>query len=134
MEIDTKTIKAERNTKQKRTVISVFNSMRNHPSAEMVCEEVSKLDPTIGRATVYRTLNTLVEKGLAIKVPIDDGSFRYDITVRQHSHAKCRICGEVSDIVTDGLYPGILDGCGFEADGAMVLFVGYCKNCKNNKK
>ena len=110
MNTDIKNVKSERNTKQKRTVISVFNAMRNHPSAEMVCDEVRLVDPSIGRATVYRVLNSLVEKGLAIKVPIDDGSFRYDITVRQHSHAKCRICGEVSDIVTDGLYPGIIDG------------------------
>ena len=133
MKNEATTTKVERNTKQKRTVISVFEAQRNHPSAEMVCEEVAKVDPKIGRATVYRVLNSLVEKGRAIKVPIDDGSFRYDITVTGHSHAKCKLCGAVCDIVTDGLYPEVIDSCGFEADGAMVLFFGYCKNCKNKK-
>lgn len=126
-------IKTERSTKQKRTVTAVFEGLRNHPSAEMVCDEVKKVDPTIGRATVYRVLNSLVEKGLAIRVPIDDGSFRYDITVKDHSHAKCKICGAVCDVVTDSLYPTVIDGFGFEADSAMVLFFGYCQKCKNKK-
>ena len=128
---NTSTLRQERNTKHKRTVISVFMGMRNHPSAEMVCDEVAKIDSGIGRATVYRVLNSLVEKGQAIKLPTDDGTYRYDITIPAHCHAKCRSCGSVTDIMTDGYLPRVVADDEFYTEGGMVLFFGLCKNCKN---
>lgn len=118
-----------RNTKQKETVISVFSAMYNHPTAEMVCEEVAKADPKIGRATVYRTLNSLVENGEAIKVPVYDGADRFDITVKPHSHAKCRVCGGVIDITAEQKLPTVTESFGFVIEGGAVLYYGHCSEC-----
>jgi len=123
-----------RNTKQKETVIKAFSAMFNHPTAEMVCEEVAKADPRIGRATVYRILNSLVESGEAIKVPVYDGADRYDITVKPHSHAKCRICGGVIDITADQRLPDVTDSFGFVIEGGAVLYYGHCASCVDKVK
>ena len=126
---DTTAVKAERNTKQKETIRRVFESMRNHPTAEMICEEVYKADPKIGRATVYRVLNSYVRHGTALKVPVYDGADRFDITIIPHSHAKCRICGAVCDVVSDGTLPAITEAHGFSVEGGAVLYYGRCSAC-----
>lgn len=118
-----------RKTKQKETVITVFSAMRNHPTAEMVCDEVFKTDPSIGRATVYRILNALVKGGKAIKVPVYDGADRFDITVIPHSHAKCRSCGAVTDVVAEQRLPDVTESYGFLIEGGAVLYYGYCPEC-----
>ncbi len=118
-----------RKTKQKKTVITAFSAMRNHPTAEMVCDEVFKADPSIGRATVYRILNALVKDGMAIKVPVYDGADRFDITVAPHSHAKCRSCGAVTDVVAEQKLPAVTESYGFLIDGGAVLYYGYCPEC-----
>ena len=124
-------VKATRNTRQKEVVRTVFEKMRNHPTAEMVCEEVAKTDPSIGRATVYRILNSYVSSGTAIKVPVYDGADRYDITVMPHSHAKCRSCGNVLDVTTSGVLPIVTEGSGFIIEGGAVLYYGVCRECSN---
>ncbi len=118
-----------RNTKQKETVISIFSAMHNHPTAEMVCNEVAKVDPTIGRATVYRILNYMIKKGTAIKVPIYDGADRFDITVKPHFHAKCRLCGKVMDVTSDMKLPKVSEAFGFDIEGGSVLYYGRCAEC-----
>ena len=124
--------KKTRNTKQKDTVIAVFSTMYNHPTAEMVCDEVAKSDPTIGRATVYRILNSLVSSGIAIKVPVYDGADRFDITVKPHSHAKCRVCGGVIDITAEQKLPRVTESYGFVIEGGAVLYYGCCAKCSEN--
>ncbi len=128
---ETNLVKATRNTRQKEVVRKVFESMRNHPTAEMVCDEVAKTDPSIGRATVYRILNSYVSSGIAIKVPVYDGADRYDITVMPHSHAKCRSCGSVFDVTTSGVLPKVTEENGFIIEGGAVLYYGVCRECSN---
>ena len=124
-------VKPTRNTRQKEIVRKVFEAMRNHPPAEMVCDEVAKTAPSIGRATVYRILNSYVSNGTAIKVPVYDGADRYDITVMPHSHARCRSCGNVLDVTTSGVLPTVREDSGFIIEGGAVLYYGVCRECSN---
>lgn len=124
-------VKAKRNTRQKQIVRSVFEGMRNHPTADMVCAEVAKVDPTIGRATVYRLLSSYVEEGSAIRVPVHDGADRFDITVLPHDHAKCLYCGKVLDVTVEGELPRVKDD-GFLVQGGAVLYYGVCRECSQN--
>ncbi len=124
-------VKPTRNTRQKEVVRKVFEAMRNHPTAEMVCDEVAKTDPSIGRATVYRILNSYVSNGTAVKVPVYDGADRYDITVKPHNHAKCKSCGNVLDVITSGVLPTVREDSGFIIEGGAVLYYGICRECSN---
>ncbi len=125
--------KATRNTHQKDAVWQIFSAMRCHPTAETVFEAVAKEHPGIGRATVYRILNSYLECGKAIKVPVYDGADRYDITTMPHSHAKCRICGGVEDIETNGELPRAYGENGFLIEGGEILYYGVCRKCNENQ-
>lgn len=61
-------------------------SRKDHPTAEVVYEHVSKDFPNISLGTVYRNLSFLVDNGMAIKVPCEDGSVHFDGNVEPHYH------------------------------------------------
>jgi Fe2+ or Zn2+ uptake regulation protein len=67
--------------------------------------------PDISLATVYKSLETLVGCGLAVKLTYGDGSARYDGRTDPHPHARCLTCGAVLDV------PGRLDGARAGAAG-----------------
>ncbi len=52
-----------RNTVQQDIISAAVKSMRNHPSPNEVFEDVRRRYPNIGRATVYRVLNRLADRG-----------------------------------------------------------------------
>ncbi len=132
--MEEKQCKATRNTHQKDAVWQIFSSMKTHPTADTVFSEVSRLYPGIGRATVYRILNSYVDSGLAIRVPVHDGADRFDITVKPHSHAKCRVCGSVSDVSVESMLPKEAESEGFLIEGGVVLYYGLCRKCRLGAK
>ena len=61
-------------------------------------EELSSELPSVGRATVYRTVKLLLDLGLVCKMARPDGSPRYTLASRgHHHHAICVRCGAVAD-------------------------------------
>jgi Fur family ferric uptake transcriptional regulator len=77
-------------------VLDVFLATRDHLSAEELHRLVRKRDPSIGYATVHRTLKLLAQCGLAYEVEFHDGVTRYELSLnrRTHHHMVCTICGE----------------------------------------
>ncbi len=124
----------KRNTLQKRIVSDVFCSMKNHPSAGMVYEEVHKSYPNISRATVYRLLAEFAEEGRIRRIKLSDASDRYDFTLVPHYHVVCRICGAVADVATvvDGnrLAQESTGAGNFLIEDCKLEFVGICERCQ----
>ena len=106
--------------------------MRTHPTAESVVDEVRQADPSIGRATVYRALAWMTERGEILRVPVSDGADRFDFTITPHDHVKCEICGAVDDVFTvepTNFIPPIRDSRGFRITRKTVLYFGICPKC-----
>jgi len=90
------------------------------------------------RVTVYRTLQTFVEKGIIHTIPTVDNSIRYalckDNCAEGHHHdhhihfvcIKCRNTYCLDDIVT----PEIKLPVGYSSSHIEVIVDGVCKNCK----
>ena len=111
--------------------------MCTHPSADAVYEKVKSEGPSVSKATVYRVLNDLADKGEIYRVKVVDGPDRYDKTLEKHYHIKCIECGRVSDI--DVAYFGRLekqarDKTDYEITGHNVTFEGICPECVRNNK
>ena len=69
----------------------------SHPCAEAVFEEVRTSLPNVSLDTVYRTLASLEEMGLLMRVGLTSKA-RFDGDLRPHCHFVCTKCGEVYDI------------------------------------
>jgi len=75
----------------------------DHPSADEVWSRVRKTFPHISRATVYNTLNLLVDKGLLKALAITEGRVVFDPMLAHHHHFIDEESGEISDIPWEDL-------------------------------
>jgi len=66
--------------------LASFIIMRRHVAANEVYEFIKEAYPTIGKGTVYRNLDILVEEGALRKVEVPDGPNRFDFTLKNHYH------------------------------------------------
>ena len=80
-----------RNTIQRALVLEAVQSLHNHPTSADVYEVVRARHPNISRATVYRNLGVLANRGEVLRVEVPNGADRYDFLNKPHYHAKCRI-------------------------------------------
>ena len=64
---------SRRNTIQKDLVRNTVYEMRRHVTANEVYEFIKEAYPTIGKGTVYRNLDILVEEGALKNVEVPDG-------------------------------------------------------------
>ena len=70
---------SRRNTIQKDLVRNAVYEMRRHVTANEVYEFIKAAYPTIGKGTVYRNLDILVEEGALRKVEVPNGPNRFDL-------------------------------------------------------
>jgi Fur family transcriptional regulator, ferric uptake regulator len=121
-----------RNTKQRDAIRRVIQEAGRPLGASEVLTAAALYVPGLGIATVYRTLNALVEDGTAVAVPIPGEPPRYEsfeTASRHHHHFHCGGCGRVFDV------PGCPKGLaqmappGFSISGHDLLFHGQCSDC-----
>ena len=69
-----------------------------HPSAEHVYARVRERFPMVSRATVYNTLNLLVEKGLLKQLTLAEGRVVFDPNMERHHHFIDEATGTIHDV------------------------------------
>lgn len=99
----------------------------------------NKAGEKFDRVTIYRTLQTFLEKGIIHTIPTSDNSVRYALCKDDcseghhhdhHIHFDCIKCGNtycLDDVVT----PDIKLPRGYTASQVDMIVRGVCKNCKN---
>lgn len=116
-----------------------------HLTAEEIYERVKVENPDIGLATVYRTVQLLVELELIDRINLDDGFLRYEISDmskkehHRHHHLICLRCGQVTafqDDMLEALESGVKEALGFQVTDHEVKLYGFCRDClaKDNKE
>ena len=91
--------RGRRMTRQRQAVYDAVIATGGHPSAEQVFERVRRHLPHVSLATVYNSLEALVDCGQLSRVPrTDHGPARYDPRRDAHHHARCVACSKVWDI------------------------------------
>ena len=122
-----------RNTIQRALVLEAVRSLHNHPTSADVYEVVREKHPNISRATVYRNLGVLANRGEVLRVEVPNGADRYDFLNRPHYHAKCRECGGVFDVdmpyQSDNLAK-VSDAHGVAIEDHEIIFNGVCSECR----
>ena len=128
---------SRRNTIQKDLVRNTVYEMRRHVTANEVYEFIKEAYPTIGKGTVYRNLDILVEEGALRKVEVPDGPNRFDFTLKNHYHVRCIKCGEIFDVDMDQI-PDLLERIhnthGIEFLDYDISFKGICPKCREKVK
>ncbi|MBU2491651.1 MAG: transcriptional repressor [Bacteroidetes bacterium] len=90
-------------TPQRMAVLEALNNLKNHPTTENIKEYVVKNHPNIAVGTIYKTLETFVEKGLVKKVKTEKDVMRYDAIIENHHHLYCEDSERIEDFFDDEL-------------------------------
>jgi Fe2+ or Zn2+ uptake regulation protein len=85
-------------TPQRVAVAQFVFGTSSHPTADEAWAKVKRSCPTISRATVYNTLNLLVEKGLLRTQILRGGTVVFDPLLEPHHHFVDEKTGRVYDI------------------------------------
>ena len=126
-----------KNSKKRQAILEALCATREHPTAEMLYQQLKPTYPELSLGTVYRNLGVLVEEGLAVSVVRVAGQERYDATTVPHAHFVCRGCNRVMDMdLPDGMeavYGTLAQDFDFTAESCTVSVTGVCGNCRKNK-
>lgn len=117
-----------------------------HMTAEDIFELVKEDYPEIGLATIYRTVQLLLDMQLVDRIILDDGCVRYEIGDfldeqeghrHHHHHLICTECGSVSafrDDLLEDLEAYIEKETGFQVTDHELKFYGVCRKCREKEK
>jgi Fur family transcriptional regulator, ferric uptake regulator len=119
-------------------IVNVFLRQEGHLSADDLVDLIKREDQRISRATVYRTLQWMVDAGIARKVDFGEGRFRFEHSYRhpRHFHLICKTCNRSyeflsSDIET--LVEEVAAARGFTARQSVVQIYGTCEACRTGR-
>ena len=104
-------------------------------TVEDLWQELRKVEPAIGRATVYRAVEKLVNMGLLARIEFADGTHHYRVCGgnQHHNHLTCTQCHRVVDIdlcLPADQFTTIGKQADFVIEGHSLTLFGRCKNCR----
>jgi Fur family ferric uptake transcriptional regulator len=125
-------------TRQRDLVAQVVLLSQDHPSVEDIRRALKERGAHVGTATVYRTLEVLVESGLVRENDFGQGFKRYEPmpTQAHHEHLICERCGRVVEFQNERLermLPIIADEHGFQHGRHRVEIYGVCRDCRRRE-
>lgn len=113
-------------TAQRVVIADYILNTKSHPTAEDILAAVAdRLPVSLSRATVYNTLNALVEAGVIQEVFTEPGRTRYDANTTEHHHFVDLKSGQIIDIPEE-MVPQLKQHLGdkFKVHNYQITFYG----------
>ncbi len=125
-----------RRSEQRQLILDVFLKTESHLTAEDLYNIVKKKNPSIGYATIYRSLKLFSEAGLCRELQVVDGTTRYEhlYNHKHHDHLICTKCGKFVEIESpeiEALQNQLAKKNGFVLIKHRLELYGLCSACKN---
>ncbi len=129
---------SKRSSKRDR-IVDVFLRQEGHLSADDLVDLIRREDQRISRATVYRTLQWMVDAGIARKVDFGEGRFRFEHSYRhpRHFHLICKTCNQSSEFLSsdiEGLIEEVAAARHFTARQSVLQIYGECEDCRLGRR
>ena len=133
----------ERLTPGRRAVIAVLARGGRHLDAEAVAGLVAEREPGVHRATIYRSLQALVDVGVVSHTHVPGAATIYHLAASDghdrghaaaaHAHLQCVACERFLDVDAAefaGLAERIEQLTGFVVDPTHGALLGVCRECR----
>ena len=116
-------------------ILDVLNEGQKHLSASELFAKVRERYPTVGQATVYRTLKLLCECDICRELRTEDGLARYEVAMghEHHDHIVCLGCGRFEEAVDEKiekLQIQLAKSKGYSLKRHKLMLYGLCPKCK----
>lgn len=124
----------QRLTPQRRMVLEAMQNSHGHVSVDNIMTEVSKHNPDINPATVYRILGWLTEHEIICVTDMGNRDLAYEYLGHpRHHHLVCQQCGEETEVpfdLMDSVVEEVRTRYGFEPRIDHQAIFGTCKACR----
>jgi Fe2+ or Zn2+ uptake regulation protein len=124
-------------TQQRRAVLRVIETATKHLDASQILRKVQRVDASVDRSTVYRTLQLLKRHGLVDELDLlhirGEGHYYERKMNREHIHIACLRCGKITEFVSatyEKLKQQVEKDCQFKILVSRLEVGGYCSACR----
>lgn len=120
-------------TPARQAIITVLENTTEHLSHEQILQAGQAIYPPLSRATVYRTIELLVELGLLRPVYLHDPAQRFVSASGGHHHLVCTRCGhtiEFEHCYIDNLATNLAEQYHFQVNSHLLELHGLCEACR----
>jgi Fur family ferric uptake transcriptional regulator len=114
-------------------VLQVIEGEHEHLNPAEILAQARVLHPSIGRATVYRTLELLTQIGIVRPIYVGESGPLYIRARGGHHHMVCSRCSRIidfDDCVADQMIDELGERYDFEIKSHLLEFYGYCGSCR----
>lgn len=121
-------------SRQRQLIYDFLMSRNDHPTADVIYQNVRQEHPNISLGTVYRNLTQLAGRGEIQRLQVGDGVDRFDADTSRHCHFFCSECGQVTDLQSDcieDIFTQIRKNFDGRIDRQNICFYGVCHACLN---
>lgn len=120
-------------------IVQIFLQQEGHLAADELVALIRKEDARISRATIYRTLQWMVDAGIARKVDFGEGRFRYEHSYRhpRHFHLICKTCNQSFEFLSsdiEALIEEVAEARRFSARQSVLQIYGTCEDCQAGRQ
>lgn len=126
-----------RMTQQRRAILSVIETAKKHLDASQILRKAQRVDSSVDRSTVYRTLELLKRQGMVDELDLmhlEGERHFYERKLGQdHIHMACLRCGKITEFVSavfETLKGQLERDCRFNIVVARLEVGGYCSSCR----
>ena len=121
-------------TNARLAVLSVLHESGGHLTSADVLAQVEARDPSVGRASVFRTLEMLTGLGIVRPTYLETRTPTYVLMSEKghHSHIVCMQCDsviEIDDCFVESLSSELEARYNFHLSGHLLEFYGTCADC-----
>ena len=98
---------------------------------EEILASAKEQEPSIGIATVYRSIRFFLESEQIVEVKVPGEASRYELTGKDHHHHfQCRDCGRLFEVEGCPKDIGKIVPKGFKLESHDITLNGHCRECK----
>ncbi len=120
-------------------IVNMFLRQEGHLSADDLVDLIKQEDQKISRATVYRTLQWMVDAEIARKVDFGEGRFRFEHSYRhpRHFHLICKSCSRSAEFLSSDievLIDEVAAARRFAMTQSVLQIYGTCDECATGRE
>ncbi len=113
-------------------VLKILEESTEPIDISSIYKNISKQRVDADQATIYRIIESFLEKKLITRLQFQEKKFFYEARRPEHHHAVCLVCGKIEDISNCSIKrmeQRIMEKKGFKVSSHSLEFFGTCADC-----
>ena len=125
-------------TEERHKVLEAICAFKGHFDVNMILNQLQKSQFSVSRATIYNTLEILIDADVVIRHPLNGTMQQYELCClsTNHTHLVCTQCGSIRKISSkeQPIDPSAMRKNRFTPAYACLYIYGQCAKCRQQQK